>query len=265
MLDGLSMVITGAGSGMGAATAELAASYGARVMVSDVDAELAARVAGRIQDTGGQADSARCDVSDPSDIEALMEATAAVFGGIDVLHNNAGIADAGVTSELGVAELSMDAWEKVINVNLRGPWLCTKYALPWLERSAAASIVNVGSIGSFAAYPRCIAYGASKGGVALLTKNLALELAPRGIRVNAYAPAVVETDMSKRWFEASENGRRERDEIIATHLVPRLGKPEDIAELACFLASPRSSFVNGVLWLIDGGHLAWRGQRRLDT
>lgn len=261
MLDGMTMVITGSGSGMGAATAIRAAAYGARVMVSDLDAALGESVVKAITEAGGTAAFTACDVAVPEQLEALMAATADTFGGIDVLHNNAGVADSGVTQSLGVEDLPLDAWQKIIDVNLRGPWLATKYALPHLKRSSRPAVVNVGSIGSFVAYPRCIGYGASKGGVALLTKNLALELAPYGIRVNAYAPAVIETDMAKRWFDASENGRQERDEIIATHLVPRLGQPEDIAELACFLASPRSSFVNGVLWLIDGGHLAWRGQR----
>jgi len=254
-------VITGAGSGMGAATAELAAHYGANVMVSDVNGPLAAETADRIRHSGGSAASNACDVADPAQIDELIADTVTAFGGIDVLHNNAGIADAGVSPTLGVDGLTIEAWDKIIAVNLRAPWLTTRAALPFLKQSPNASVINVGSVGSFVAFPQTIAYGASKGGVALLTKNLALDLAPFNIRVNAYAPGVIETQMATNFFEASADGRKARDEIIASHLVPRLGRPDEVAELACFLASPRSSFINGVLYLIDGGQLAWRGQR----
>jgi NAD(P)-dependent dehydrogenase (short-subunit alcohol dehydrogenase family) len=265
ILENLVMVITGAGSGMGAATAELAAQYGARVVVSDLSLDLATATAERINAAGGSAAHFRCDVAVPSEIDGLIEFSVDTYGGIDVLHNNAGITDSGVTDKCSVEELSIDVWERIMHVNVRAPWLTTRAALPHLRKSSAPSVINVGSIGSSTAYPRCVAYGASKGGVAILTKSLALELAPDGIRVNAYGPGPVETDMLLTYFESSDEGKQLRDDLVATHLVPRMGLPEDIAELACFLASPKSSFVNGVLWLIDGGQLAWRGKRLLDA
>jgi NAD(P)-dependent dehydrogenase (short-subunit alcohol dehydrogenase family) len=264
MLSGLTMVITGGGSGMGESVAHLASAYGAKVMVSDISEESAAKVAQDVRDGGGEATHNRCDVSNPDDIEALMDQTAKVFGGIDVLLNNAGIADTSIAPVGGIDELPIEAWDRVININLRGPWLCTRFALQYLKKSASASVINVASVGAFAAFPNVVAYGASKGGVAQLTRNLALELSPFGIRVNAYAPATIETAMALEFFEGSEDGRRTRAVMEATHLVPRLGKPEEVAEVACFLASPKSSFVNGAVWLVDGGQLAWRGQRATD-
>jgi NAD(P)-dependent dehydrogenase (short-subunit alcohol dehydrogenase family) len=260
-LQGLAMVITGAATGMGQATAELAAKRGARVVVADIDEKGGEEVVSVIAEAGGTAHFVGVDLAEPDSIRELMEEAAARFGGIDVVHNNAGIAEAALTSHQDVESMPVEIWDRVHQINLRAPWLAAKYALPFLKGSKNASIVNAGSVGSHVGFLHATAYGASKGGVAVLTKNLAVELAPFGIRVNCYCPGIVETGMAKRYFAAHEDPQAAVDDAVATKLVPRLGAPSDIAELACFLASPAASWVDGVVWLIDGGQLAWRGTR----
>jgi NAD(P)-dependent dehydrogenase (short-subunit alcohol dehydrogenase family) len=160
--------------------------------------------------------------------------------------------------------MPLDAWDRVVAVNLRGPWLCAKFAVPYLKRSRhGPSIINAGSTGSWVGGVSSLAYGASKGGLALLTKNLAVELAPYGIRVNCYCPSATETRMVSDYLSAAGDDEREaRVRALArTQLVDRIGQPDDIAHLVCFLASADAAYVNGAVWLIDGGSLAWRGTR----
>jgi NAD(P)-dependent dehydrogenase (short-subunit alcohol dehydrogenase family) len=260
-VEGLRFVITGAGAGIGEATARVAASKGARVMLADVNAENAARVAAEIRAAGGLAGHAHCDVTDPEQVKALMAATAAAFGGIDVLHNNAGIHETALVApeKCSIEEMSVEVFRKVIDVNTVGPWLCTKFALPYLKQSGKASVINAGSTGSQSAYPKCMAYGASKGGIRLLTQNLAVELAPYGIRVNCYGPTAIATNMVREYIKQAPDPAVLEKSLISTSLIPRLGRPEEVAELVCFLASPQSAFINGTFILIDGGSLAWRG------
>jgi NAD(P)-dependent dehydrogenase (short-subunit alcohol dehydrogenase family) len=258
-LEGMRIVITGASAGIGAATARLAASRGAYVYLSDLDDEAGEALARGICADGGEARYQHCDVTDEEQVRALMVAAAAAFGGIDVLHNNAGIHESMIGSNVHIETMSRATFERVLQVNLVGPWMCAKYALPYLKTSGNASIINAGSSGSFSGYPQNAAYGASKGGIALLTKNLAVDLAPYGVRVNAYCPASIETRMVQEFLAASPQPEALLNAMTKTHLIPRLGQPVEVAELVCFLASSASSFVNGVLWLIDGGSLAWRG------
>lgn len=258
-LDGMTFVITGAARGIGAVTARTAAARGAAVMISDVldnDGEALAR---EIRDSGGRAAYRHCDVTEPVQVDALMAAAADEFGGIDVLHNNAGVHESQISSEVTMETMSVETFDRVVAVNLRGPWLCAKAALPYLKASTNPSIINAGSTGSFAGYPNNVAYGSTKGGIALLTKNLAVELAPYGIRVNCYCPAAVSTGMVKAFIDAVEDPEALLRNLISTHLVRRIGDPQDVANLVCFLASKEASFVNGAVWLIDGGSLAWRG------
>lgn len=233
-------------------------------MISDVRDDVGEETAAGIRDSGGQAHYIHCDVTDDAEVAALMEGAATAFGGIDVLHNNAGIHETMVSSDFTFEKMSVETFDKVLAVNLRGSFVTTKAALPYLKQSTSGpSVINAGSTASFVGYPFGLAYGVSKGGIALLTKNLAVALAPYGIRANCYCPASVATDMvadvssaigaSDDAIPADPNAAQ-----VGTHLVRRIGDPLDVAELVCFLASSRSSFVNGVTWLIDGGVLAWR-------
>lgn len=256
---GLRFVITGGARGIGAATARVAAEAGAAVLISDLDDTAGQALAETINGAGGRAAYHHCDVTDEGEVEALMGAAAERFGGIDVLHNNAGIHESMVGTPVTLAEMPRSTFERVIQINLVGPWLCAKHALPYLKESDNASILNAGSTGSWAGYPQNAAYGASKGGIAQLTKNLAVDLAPYGIRVNCYCPASVETQMVTRFLDASPEPEALLNAMTNTHLVPRLGRPEEVAHLVCYLASSEAAWVNGCVWLIDGGSLAWRG------
>lgn len=258
-IDGMRFVITGSAAGIGAGTAKLAASLGASVVLSDMNDELGETVAEEINASGGRAIYKHCDVTDEVQVKALMQAAADAFGGIDVLHNNAGIHESMIAEDLGLDSMSRDTFERVLGVNVTGVWLCAKYALPYLRESENASIINAGSTSSHTGYPNCQAYGASKGAVMQLTKMLAVDLAPDSIRVNCYCPGSIRTQMVDDFLAAAPDPAAMLNTMTATHLIPRMGQPGDVAELVCFLASPESKFVNGAVWTIDGGSLAWRG------
>jgi NAD(P)-dependent dehydrogenase (short-subunit alcohol dehydrogenase family) len=252
-LAGMTFVITGAAQGIGAATARMAAARGANVVVADIDDAAGAATVESVVAAGGNARYRRCDVTDPEQVRELMRAANEAFGGIDVLHNNAGIHDTMLGVPLSVEEMPLDAWDRVIAVNLRGSWLCAKFAVPYLKESRRGpSIINAGSTASWIGGPSSLAYGASKGGIAILTKSLAVDLARYGIRVNCYCPSATETRMLGEFVERVRVQPQ-------TQLVDRIGQPDDIAHLVCFLASEEAAYVNGAVWLIDGGSLAWRG------
>ncbi len=258
-VENLVLVLTGGAAGIGAGTARLAAKRGARVVIADLNVPAGEALAREIADSGGHAIFRECDVTDEPAVEALMAAANDTFGGIDVLHNNAGIHESLLSTELSLESMSRDTFEKVLSVNVTGAWLCAKYALPYLRRSEHASIINAGSTSSLTGYPQCQAYGASKGAIMQLTKMLAVDLAPDGIRVNCYCPGSIHTQIVDKFLEAAPDPEAMLGTMTMTHLVPRMGQPIDVAELVCFLASPESSFVNGAVWGIDGGSLAWRG------
>jgi NAD(P)-dependent dehydrogenase (short-subunit alcohol dehydrogenase family) len=262
-LEGMTFVVTGAARGIGAETARLAASRGAAVVVSDVLADAGEQTAAAIREAGGRAAFRTADVSDPAAVDALMAFAASTFGGIDVVHNNAGIHEAMLGGDFSFESMAIETFDRVLAVNLRGSFLCAQRALPYLRESTRhPSVVNAGSTASFAGYPFGLAYGTSKGGIALLTKNLAVALAPYGVRANCYCPASVDTPMVTNVTAAIVGAPADGDAVnggqLGAHLVRRIGAPIDVAELVCFLASARASFVNGVTWLIDGGVLAWR-------
>lgn len=252
-------LITGGARGIGAATAELAAQEGARIAIADINREAAEQTVQQLRDSGADAEFFACDLTEPSSIATLVEQVVERFGGIDTVFNCAGVADAMLTDKLLINELSVDVFDTVFALNVRAPFLLTKAAYPHLKKSDRASIVNVASVGSFTGFPHTIAYGASKGAVDVLTKNLALELAEDKIRVNAVAPAVIETQMARNFVEAQPDPDAYRKELASTHLTGTLGKPSDIANAVIFLASPNAEFVTGAVWLVDGGQLAWRG------
>jgi len=252
-LAGMTFVITGAAQGIGAATARMAAARGANVVVADIDDAAGTATVESVVAAGGSAVYQRCDVTDAEQVQELMRVASEAFGGIDVLHNNAGIHDTMLGVPLSVEEMPLDAWDRVIAVNLRGSWLCAKFAVRYLKESRRGpSIINAGSTASWIGGPSSLAYGASKGGIAILTKSLAVDLARYGIRVNCYCPSATETRMLGEFVERVRVQPQ-------TQLVDRIGQPDDIAHLVCFLASEEAAYVNGAVWLIDGGSLAWRG------
>lgn len=264
-LDGKVCIVTGSGSGMGRACAIEMAAQGGRVMVTDVNEASARETLDSIVATGGDADMFVCNLRKGDEIKALMGFTAERFGGIDVLHNNAAVHETDLTEKTSIEELPEEIWDIVYEINLKAIWLTTRYAAPYLKQSKLGpAIVNVASTGSFVSYPQAGAYCATKGGVLLLTKATAVDLAPYGIRCNCYCPGAIDTPMLQKYYEAAPDKDTIMSVLTGAHLIPRLGKVEEIAKLACFLASDDSSFINGASYVIDGGTLAWRGMRAAD-
>lgn len=263
-LDGKVCLITGSGSGIGRATAVEMARQGAEaVIVSDIDDAGGTETVALVEAEGGAAAYFRCDVSSSADVRSLMEASRERFGRLDVLHNNAAVVDTQMTSGgTRIDQLDEETWDRVFAINVRGTWLCTKHAFPLLRESDAAAIVNCASISSFAAFEGESCYCASKGAIPMLTRSTAHDFAPFGIRCNCYCPATIDTPMVAN--QIASVGEHLRAELAAAHLQPepRLGRPEEVAQVVCFLASDAASFVNGASYLVDGGALAWRGLAR---
>ena len=248
-LAGKVALVSGAARGMGAAEARLFAAHGARVVLGDVRKEPIQQLADELVAAGHEAMAWQLDVRDELAWRALVEAAEQRFGRLDVLVNNAGIADSS-----GIEDTSRERWDEVVAVNQTGTWLGMKTAVPAMRRAGGGSIVNVSSIYGIVGSRGSAAYHAAKGAVRVLTKQAAIEYAPAKIRVNSIHPGFVDTDMLRAPFE----GRRaELDELVAG-LTPlgRVGTAEEVANAALFLASDEASFVTGAELVVDGGYTA---------
>src|SRR3989442_1491230 len=244
-LDGKVCVITGAGGGMGRDAAILFTEEGARVCAADVSAEAAEET---VELCSGHAFAQQVDVADDAQVETLMAAAAERFGGIDVLYNNAGISPA---DDGSIFETSVEAWQRVQDVNTKGVFLCCKHGIPHLLERGGGSVINVASfVAVLGAATSQISYTASKGAVLSLSRELAVQFARQGVRVNALCPGPVETPLLLRLF-GDDPAAYERRRL---HLpMGRLAKPREIVNAALFLASDESSYVNGGTFLADGG------------
>ena len=265
-LEGKVAIITGAGQGIGEAAARRMAQEGARVIVSDVNSQTGEAVAQAIVDGGGEARFVACDVADRDSVRELIAAADRDFGRLDVLHNNAGVHETNFTDRAQSHELDEEVWDRVVAINLKGTWMCSKYAAPLLARSGGGAIVNAASIGGLVGYPMGGAYGPSKAGVVQLTRVMAIELAPAGTRVNCYAPGNTDTPMVQRYYASAspEQAKIVQQVLLGTHLIPRLARPEEIANVVVFLASDEASAITGSCVVVDNGTLAWRGIREGD-
>ncbi len=249
-LTGKVAIVTGAGVGMGAATARLLAARGAKVVVSDINADTAAATVSAIKAEGGAAHAVRTDVSDEAQVAALVAETVATFGRLDCAVNNAAI----TPDNLPIHEADMAVFDKVLNVDLRSVMLCMKYEIRQiLAQGSPGSIVNIGSVSSFRPQPNNAAYVAAKHGVIGLTKTGSLEYAGRGIRVNAVLPGAIDTPMLRGALEAT--GNTEADFAPALSLFNRFGKPEEVAEASAWLCSDAASYVTGHSLAVEGGYL----------
>lgn len=242
-------IVTGARRGIGRGIALALAREGAAVTVSDINAGECQAVVDQIRVSGGRALAVKCDVTHTAEVEAMVRQTADHFGEVDILVNNAGI----ITFK-PFLELTDEEWDSTLNVNLKGQFLCARAAARYMAMRKWGRIINIGSISSGGvgiAYPLVAHYTASKGGVAALTVALALELTPLGINVNAICPGAVDTEMVKSVKEANQLGQ-----VLQRIPKGRLGTPEDIANLAVFLASDEADYISGASIVIDGGWLA---------
>jgi NAD(P)-dependent dehydrogenase (short-subunit alcohol dehydrogenase family) len=246
---GKTAFVTGAATGIGQATALAFASAGAQVAAIDNNVDLGMRTVRQIQELGGKAEFFQCDVSRAEDVQKCVQAAIKRFGTIDCAFNNAGIEGAqGFTPDC-----TEQNWDQVINVNLKGVWLCMKYQIPQMLKQKGGAIVNCSSIAGLIGFPGIPAYVASKHGVIGLTKTAALEYAKSNIRVNAICPGVIETPMIERFVHGEAQIRQS---FINNEPVGRVGNPAEIASAALWLCSEQSSFVTGHPLVVDGGWVA---------
>ena len=237
-------VITGAARGIGYAIAHRFAQEGARVVVADIDGDGAAGAATRIVADGGVAHPQRADVGRAADVDDLVEAAVATFGGVDILVNNAG----DVTVQRHFLETDTAWWDHFVQTNLTSQFLCTRRIAPLMVEAGGGCVINMSSGGATRAHRGMVAYDATKGGIEAMTRSLAVELAPYGIRVNALVPGLIATNPS----HLEPAARRLRDETVP---LGRGGRPDDLAGPAVFLASSDAEYVTGACLVVDGGVL----------
>jgi NAD(P)-dependent dehydrogenase (short-subunit alcohol dehydrogenase family) len=244
-------LITGAADGFGAATAERFAEEGAAVVLADIDEAGGLAVRDRILAAGGRAVFVRADISHEPDAAALAEAARREFGALHVLVNNA------ATFVLQGIDASAADWHRSLDVNVGGTALVTRAAVPLIVQSGGGAIVNLGSISSFVAQPHFVTYSATKAAILQMTRNLALDLAPHGIRVNCVCPGTILTRASRDHMERTGTTL---EQFIAAeaprHLLNRVGSPREVAHAILFLASDEASFITGTHLMVDGGYTA---------
>jgi meso-butanediol dehydrogenase / (S,S)-butanediol dehydrogenase / diacetyl reductase len=252
-LAGKTALITGAGTGIGRAIALAMAREGARIALAARRREPLESVAAEIVAAGGASVAIECDVTNRASVEAALATAVKRFGTVNVVVNNAGVAvvaDAEKTSD--------EDWRRILDVNLTGTFLMSRAALPELRKAGGGAIVNIGSVLGLVARKDRAAYCAAKGGVTLLTKAMALDHAHEKIRVNCICPSIVETPLGAASLAGSSSDPDEARRIRAREIpLGRLGKPEDVAELAVYLASDEADWVTGAAWPIDGGLMAY--------
>lgn len=251
-LAGKTALITGGGTGIGRTCALLFAREGARVAVAGRRAEPLAALAGEIYNAGGEALAVQCDVTDVGQVERAVRMTVDRFGRLDVVVNSAGALAIGTAEETSEAH-----WDRMIAVNLKGTFLVSRAALAELRKSGGGSIINIGSVLSLVGMKQRAAYVASKGGVTQLSKAMALDHAHEGIRVNCICPAIVETELIRELFAQQTDPEALRRKRIEQIPLGRMGRPEDVAQMALFLASEESSWLTGAALPLDGGLTAY--------
>jgi NAD(P)-dependent dehydrogenase (short-subunit alcohol dehydrogenase family) len=244
---GKTALVTGAGSGIGEAIAVALATRGARVVIADLNLEAAQRVAAAIGAAGGVAAAVRADVADFTSVEAMVRFATDTYGGLDVAVNNAGVGGA----QAPTGEYPPDSWETVIRINLNGVFYCMRHEIPALLARGGGAIVNLASILGSVGFAGSAAYVAAKHGVLGLTKTAAIEYATQGIRINSIGPGFITTPLLAANLDAAA-----QQAIGDLHPMKRMGTPEEVAALACFLASDEASFITGSYHLVDGGYTA---------
>lgn len=250
-LAGKVAFITGAGSGIGRACAELFAQQGAKVVLAGRRAEPLDSAVEHITSSGGQAISELCDVTNSAQITASLQSAVDKFGSLSTIVNNAGVMFRGTAEQT-----SEETWDSLIDINLKGTFLVSRAAMEFLRRAGGGSIINIGSVYGVVGSKQRVAYAASKGGVTMLTRAMAMDHAQENIRVNCICPSLVETEMAKQVFANAADPEEARRQRVGSIPMGRTGTPQEIAHLVVYLASDESAWVTGAAFPIDGGEAA---------
>ncbi len=247
-LQGLKCVVTGGSGGIGEATTRRFVAEGAEVLLADIDLEAANRLADEL---GTAVSVVKCDVRLEADAKAVADAAHERWGKVDVLVNNAG-------SELNKAydETTVDEWDRVLDTDLKGPWLMCKYLVPKMVEAGSGSVINISSLNGLVGFPLSSAYGSAKGGLVVFTRDMAIELASTGVRVNCVCPGVIDTGMMERWTDLMPDKQEAKDMLRGTMPIGRMGTADEVAGAIFFFASSDSSLCQGAVLSVDGGFTA---------
>ncbi|TQR13771.1 SDR family oxidoreductase [Psychrobacillus soli] len=241
-------IITGGSQGIGEATAKKLGEHGSKIVIADIDKETGLKTVRDLQAQGIEAIFWKTDVSNEQDVQDLMHVTVEQFGGVDALVNNAA-----ATIRKSVQDTSLEEWQKVINVNLTGAFLCSKYAIPKMEKRGGGAIVNMASWHAYRTITRFAAYAASKGGMTALTRQMSLDCGPLNIRVNAVCPSTVDTPMLYETFKSLPDPEDAFQQTLDYQPLGRIATGEDIANACLFLISDESNYISGHSLMVDGG------------
>ena len=247
-LEGLNCVITGGSAGIGAATARRFIAEGAEVMITDINTDAALALA---EELGPAATALRCDVTREDEVEAAAKEAYRRWDRVDVLVNNAG-------SELNRAydDTTEDEWDKVLNTDLKGPWLMCKHFVPGMVKAGSGSVINISSLNGLVGFPLSTAYGSAKGGLVVFTRDMAIELAATGVRINCICPGVIDTGMMERWTDKMPDKQEAVEMLKGTMPIGRMGTADEVAAAILFFASSDSSLCQGSVLAVDGGFTA---------
>ncbi len=251
-LSGKRALVTGAAAGLGEAIARRFAGEGARVVVVDIQEKASHQVVESIRQQGGEAHAVVGDVGSSSQVERIVSTAHSLLGGIDILVNNAGV----IPSRETVLDTREEDWDETLRVNAKGVFLMSRAVIPEMIRQGGGAIVNMSSVAGLVGLPIRPAYGASKGAVSILTRQMAVDFGKQNIRVNAINPSFVITDINREMFRRLKEDAAAWTEMIQQHPLGRLGEPRDVADAAVYLASDEARWVTGVLLPVDGGFTA---------
>ena len=247
-LKGLNCVVTGGSSGIGAASVQRFVTEGANVLIADINIDSASSLADEL---GSTVKAIKCDVRLEEDAKAVADYAYSIWNKVDVLVNNAG-------SELNQTydKTTLEEWDRVLDTDLKGPWLMCKHIVPGMVKARSGSVINISSLNGLVGFPLSTAYGSAKGGLVVFTRDMAIELANTGVRINCVCPGVIETGMMDRWTDLMPDKAEAQEMLKGTMPIGRMGTADEVAGAIYFFASPDSSLCQGSVLSVDGGFTA---------